>query len=401
MCTREERAVLLRLCALPPPACATRPLLSSWFAQPSLAASLFSLPKLASLGVLEVNPAAAEHARGWYVRLLPAFHGRIREALSSAQRAPWTPPGKATPAASDPAVKAGPAAPPPVTLADLSEHTQASLSSLLNYLVGDAAAEAPPKGVVQMLFSAGLMVTDEDGCAVTSSKGFDFMLLDVHVQIWQLIHQYLTKFLSSQANQDEIRSDILLFLFALPHTSPGTGYPCSLLSPTELSTMRHFVGFGLILHHAESNTFYPTSVACSLLSGTVLASSSPDSSPRSSPAALLSLRAALSRPSVAGSPHLAIVAQTNFSVVAYTSSRLHVAMLGLFCDAESMVRMPNMLVCMMSRDSVKHAIEVYGISAKQITTFLKQHAHPSVLADPTEPVVPRNVEDQIFLWEKE
>lgn len=198
------------------------------------------------------------------------------------------------------------------------------------------------------------------------SQGFDFMLLDVHVQIWQLIHQYLTKFLSSQANQDEIRSDILLFLFALPHTSPGTGYPCSLLSPTELSTMRHFVGFGLILHHAESNTFYPTSVACSLLSGTVLASSSPDSSPLRSPSALLSLRAALSRPSVAGSPHLAIVAQTNFSVVAYTSSRLHVAMLGLFCDAESMVRMPNMLVCMMSRDSVKHAIEVYGISAKQV-----------------------------------
>jgi len=76
------------------------------------------------------------------------------------------------------------------------------------------------------------------------------------------------------------------------------------------------------------------------------------------------------------------------------------AMLGLFCDGETMVRLPNMIVAMMTRDSVKNAFAL-GITATQILKFLKMHAHPSVLTDPSEPILPSNVEDQVWLWDRE
>ena len=76
------------------------------------------------------------------------------------------------------------------------------------------------------------------------------------------------------------------------------------------------------------------------------------------------------------------------------------AMLGLFCDPATMVRLPNMICSMMTRDSIKQAFGL-GITALQILKFLKMHAHPRILADPSEPVLPDNVEDQICLWDRE
>ena len=53
---------------------------------------------------------------------------------------------------------------------------------------------------------------------------------------------------------------------------------------------------------------------------------------------------------------------------------------------------------MITRDSVKAAF-AQGIKARQILRFLKMHAHPKVVEE--EDTVPSNVEDQIWLWEKE
>jgi transcription initiation factor TFIIH subunit 4 len=119
------------------------------------------------------------------------------------------------------------------------------------------------------------------------------------------------------------------------------------------------------------------------------------------------LSAALAQPDPRGSSHLAIIVQTNFQVCAYTTSELHVSMLGLFCDVQTIRRLPNVVFMSMTRDSVKSAF-AFGIRARQILRFLEKHAHPK-LRDPnnahggayTGSPLPSNVVDQVWLWDRE
>lgn len=62
-------------------------------------------------------------------------------------------------------------------------------------------------------------------------------------------------------------------------------------------------------------------------------------------------------------------------VYAYTDSNLQVALLGLF--TELMYRFPNLVVGVLTRDSVRQALRG-GITAEQIISYLGQHAHPNV-----------------------
>ena len=87
-----------------------------------------------------------------------------------------------------------------------------------------------------------------------------------------------------------------------------------------------------------------------------------------------------------------VIVQTNFQLVAYVTSTLHIAMLSLFTDIHT--RLPNMALGMVTRASVKEAYRM-GIRAAQIIGFLKSHAHPRV-ADRAEGVVPENVTDQML-----
>ena len=94
--------------------------------------------------------------------------------------------------------------------------------------------------------------------------------------------------------------------------------------------------------------------------------------------------------------------QTNFSVVAYTRSELHIAMLSLFVDIRC--RLPNAVMGHITRDVVKRSFRK-RIGARAIQTFLESHAHARVrerrLAEPGRRLVPENVVDQLFLWEQE
>lgn len=67
----------------------------------------------------------------------------------------------------------------------------------------------------------------------------------------------------------------------------------------------------------------------------------------------------------------------HFQVYAYTDSNLQVALLGLF--TELLYRFPNLVVGVMTRDSVRQAFRG-GITADQIISYLEQHAHPNVSA---------------------
>ena len=64
------------------------------------------------------------------------------------------------------------------------------------------------------------------------------------MQIWQLILQYLSHTVESHPQKALLRSETLLFLFALPHCAVGTAYPLRLLSKAEKIVMQHFCDFG-------------------------------------------------------------------------------------------------------------------------------------------------------------
>ena len=111
------------------------------------------------------------------------------------------------------------------------------------------------------------------------------------------------------------------------------------------------------------------------------------------------LDSALAHPRPHDSSHLAIIVQTNFQLCAYTTSELHVSMLGLFCDVQTIRRLPNVVFMSITRDSIKAAFAL-GIQAQQILRFLEKHAHPKLRQGTTSPLPP-NVIDQVFLWDRE
>lgn len=88
--------------------------------------------------------------------------------------------------------------------------------------------------------------------------------------------------------------------------------------------------------------------------------------------------------------------ETNFKIYAYTNSTLHVAMLSVFVDI--VARLPNLAIGFITRESLRSAL-IHGISAQQIYDFLFKHAHPKMRHN--NPVIPENIADQIYLWERE
>lgn len=63
-------------------------------------------------------------------------------------------------------------------------------------------------------------------------------------------------------------------------------------------------------------------------------------------------------------------------------------------------RFPNLVVGVLTRDSVRQALRG-GITAEQIIGYLRQHAHPQMLQAEGKHPLPPTVVDQIKLWELE
>lgn len=71
-----------------------------------------------------------------------------------------------------------------------------------------------------------------------------------------------------------------------------------------------------------------------------------------------------------------IIVETNYRVYAYTDSKLQISLLALF--TELLYRFPNVTVGVITRDSIRQALRG-GITARQIISYLEQHAHPKVI----------------------
>ena len=365
------------------------------------------------------------------VRLTPEYRVAIQASLTSLKSAPWdaVPREVLVAAAGNDAVQSSSSSSSsPPTANELETYTQRRWDSVLHFLVGSAPddVEDPPSAVVRFLEQTGLMQDDPDWSAgssegfdeaplVITSRGYEFMLQDVRVQVWQFVLQYFQS-LENHKRCEEIRSEALLFLICLSFCRVGEAYPASALSAIGQTLMKDFSQFGLLyvadaagVGGKSSKVFYPTRVAVNLVAGGLDDDDDDDDEDgggggggaggsEASAAAVRALEASLNAPRPSRS-HVAIIVQTNFQLCAYTTSELHVSMLGLFCDITNYRRLPNVIFYRITRESIKSAFKL-GIEAAQILRFLRMHAHPR-LRTGDQPLVPSNVEDQIWLWDRE
>jgi transcription initiation factor TFIIH subunit 4 len=224
------------------------------------------------------------------------------------------------------------------------------------------------------------------------------MLQDNAQQVWHFVVQYLQS-IERQGNEKALvfQREALLVLICLSYARFGECYPSGVLSKDGRRIVKDLALFGLLYVKkvGKKSIFYPTRIAMQLVGGTESKQKKRGMWSLSSKA----LDSALAHPTPQDSSHLAIIVQTNFQLCAYTTSELHVSMLGLFCDVQTIRRLPNVVFMALTRDSIKAAFAL-GIQAQQILRFLEKHAHPKLRTSGSSPI-PSNVVDQIFLWDRE
>lgn len=302
----------------------------------------------------------------------------------------------------------------PPTLKELESYTQSSWDSVLHFLVGSdendrgEGIKEPDDAMIGFLTQIGLMQPDPDykgkdklrAPYVITSKGYEFMLRDSNAQVWQFVLQYLNA-LAHHEQKDQIRVEALSILICLGSCRVGEGYHMSVLgSKFARVVIKDFGRFGLLFgcRVAGKNAFYPTDAVVNLVASSEKAGREASTIIGQSVAAARALEDALASP-VPSRSHLALVVQTNFQVVAYTRSKLHISTLGLFCDISTFRKLPNVTFFHITRDSIRSAFRL-GVLADQILRFLHVHVHP-MLRNGDQPLVPSNVIDQILLWDKE
>lgn len=364
----------------------SRELIKSWVADAFIRVHEDALDKLESLRVLVPDEEEAK-----LVRLNPPFRTNLQRGLVEPDVTPWR---------DDPRYTMKSDKQPP-SIARIEADMHKKWEGVLYFLTGsDMSQEGipdPVESVVLFMERAGLMrrTHHQDGLIITD-KGYEFMLRDVHIQAWT----FVLALVKDQGSESAARDDLLSFLFMLSYCTVGEDYPLAALSEIQTRLAKDFIDLGLLYQRKpKSNRFYVTSIAVNLIFG---ASSKPSRAliqmsrreEAENQAAMASGGLVPQKPVSRSS--MGIIVETNYQVVAYTSSNLHLAMLSLFIEHRA--RLPNMVVGVISRESVHSALEK-GIKAQQILDFLKWHAHSSVLN--RVPSVPENVADHIVLWEQE
>lgn len=253
----------------------------------------------------------------------------------------------------------------------LDQYAMERWECVLHFMVGCHTKEGISTDAVRILLHAGLMKSEgeEEGSApLITMEGFQFLLMDTASQVWHFVLQYLDTIESRGLNLVEC----LTFLFQLSFLTLGKDYSTEGMSESLLIFLQHLREFGLVYQRKRrSGRFYPTRLAINLASG-------------------------LKETNMQSYEGGYIVVETNYRVYAYTDSQLQVALLALFC--ELMYRFPNLVVGVLTRESVRQALRS-GITSSQIIKFLQIHAHPE--AQKKSPVIPPTIMDQLRLWELE
>ncbi|XP_064387820.1 general transcription factor IIH subunit 4-like [Halichondria panicea] len=251
----------------------------------------------------------------------------------------------------------------------LDNYANTQWENILKYMVNDVCEDIT-RDTVEVLQRAQLMASSVPGAQPEiTTRGFQFLLLDRSSQVWLFILQYLAQVESQGMNMVEC----LTLIFKLSFLTLGKDYSIDGLTPSQLQLLQHLRQFGMAYQRKRSSRrFYPTKLIINLVTGNETTQS-------------------ISNPKDGF-----VVLETNFRIMAYTSSSLQVAILGQF--AQLQYRFPNLVVGTITRDSVHKAL-MKGITAEQILSFLKLHAHPEMHVN--HPLIPPTVSDQVHLWERE
>jgi len=363
------------------------------------------------------------------IKLTPEFYKGLKDSLHSLDASPWNALTEdqmkylEKEANKDNTTGRGMVKFPAMTPEDLERHTQSQWDAVLHYLVGTPNMKVQPNpAVTHFLFQTDLMQPDpdyrrsynkDDAPLVITQKGYDFMLQDNSQQVWHFIVQYLASMEASK-KRDIIQREALLVLVCLSFSRFGECYSTASLTKRGLTIVKDLALFGLIYFKEIGGTsiFYVTRIAMQLVGASSGSSSDDGGGGGSNGGGMWSwstktLDEALSHPRPHNSSHLAIIVQTNFQLCAYTTSELHVSMLGLFCEVQSIRRLPNVIFMTITRDSIKGAFNL-GIQSQQILRFLEKHAHPKLRqgsgglgASVSSSPLPGNIVDQICLWDRE
>ncbi|KAI8811666.1 transcription factor Tfb2-domain-containing protein [Cladochytrium replicatum] len=259
-----------------------------------------------------------------------------------------------------------------VDIAFLDRYASEAWEAVLHSLVGTPTSQRP-RAVVSLLKHSKLMestgndANSMDDLQITS-KGFQFLLQDVNVQVWAFLLHYL-EMAPSELHMK--KDEILNFLFQLASLELGQDYSIEVLTPTQQTMMGDLKHLGIVYQRKKSKRFYPTRLATSLTSGAKLSTGK-------------------------GEEKGFLIVETNYRIYAYTDSPLEIAVLSLFVKMKG--RFANMVIGLITRDSIRDAL-LRGIGADQIIQYLEVHAHPEMRKQ--TPVLPATVVDQIRLWELE
>ncbi|XP_060065696.1 general transcription factor IIH subunit 4-like [Ylistrum balloti] len=292
---------------------------------------------------------------GW--TLSPTFRQNMRVALLGGERA-WIGGGALIP---DKHAK---------DIPFLDKYALERWECVLHFMVGSSeGTDGVGNDIIDVLLHSGLMKSEpNEPLPSITPAGFQFLLMDSSSQVWYFMLQYLETVESRGMNLTECLS----FLFQLSFSTLGKDYSTEGMTEQQLRFLQHLREFGLVYQRKrKAMRYYPTRLAVNLASG------------------VTSLNTDTNQQGY-------LMVETNYRVYAYTDSPLKVALVALFC--EMLYRFPNMAVGNLSRESVREAL-VRGITAEQIISFLRTHAHPKMLKQ--NPVLPPTITDQIRLWEME
>ncbi|XP_061720283.1 general transcription factor IIH subunit 4 isoform X2 [Cydia pomonella] len=307
---------------------------ASWVSQAHAKEQIKAAEALSELSVWQDAPIPGG-LPGWM--LAQSFKKNLKVALLGGGR-PWSmsmslePDGKAR------------------DVAFLDAYASERWECVLHYMVGSAQTEGISADAVRILLHAGLMTRDaEDGSAVITRAGFQFLLLSTAKQVWLFLQHYL----HTAEKRSLSAAECLAFLYQLSFSTLGKDYSTEGMSNNMLVFLQHLREFGLVYQRKrKAGRFYPTRLALNIAS--------------------VRGDAEISQPAATRGY---IVVETNYRVYAYTQTSLQAALLGLF--AELVYRFPNLVVGVLTRDSIRQALRG-GITASQIIKYLEQHAHPQV-----------------------
>lgn len=112
-------------------------------------------------------------------------------------------------------LKLGKEAEASISSLELERYARSRWDSVLHFMVGSTAVKEPPQSVVEILLRTKLMQQSVDKRAYhITDTGYEFMLKDIHVQMWIFMLEYIKTLDNSGALKQE---DILQFLFQIRH----------------------------------------------------------------------------------------------------------------------------------------------------------------------------------------